>query len=115
MPVGLGEEIESSLDAHDGDSEVGQAGEVAQEVSGVRPASAFAAGDVTHVVQTILDAPVPSHQREGEFGGGLLGGQGGQAVNGLVLDLCGVWRFAVRPRCETPPGDGAEGPCRYGR
>ena len=32
VPMGLGEEIESSLDASDGDGEVGQAGEVAREV-----------------------------------------------------------------------------------
>ena len=34
-----------------------------------------------------LDAPVSSHEPEEEFGGGLLGGQGGQTVDGLVLDF----------------------------
>ena len=73
VPMGLGEEIESSLDAHDGDGEVGQAGEVAREVSGAHPAPVFVVGDVAHVVKSIHNAPVPSHEGEDEFAGGLLG------------------------------------------
>ena len=72
--MGLREEIESSLDSHDGDGEVGQAGEVAREVSGTHPASVFVVGDVAYVVQTILNCPMPSHQSKDELGGGLLGG-----------------------------------------
>ena len=37
------------------------------------------------------DAPVPAHEGEYEFGGGLFGGKGGQAVHGLVLDLAGLF------------------------
>ena len=90
VPVGLGKELESSLDAHDGDGEVREAGEVARQMAGTRPALVFLVGDVAHVVQPIFDAPMPSHEREDELGGGLFGGKRGQAVYGLVLDLAGV-------------------------
>ena len=90
VPVGLGEELESSLDAHDGDGEVREAGEVARQMAGTHPAAVFVIGDVAHVVQPIFDAPMPSHEREDELGGGLFGGKRGQAVHGLVLDLAGL-------------------------
>ena len=38
---------------------------------------------------------LPAHEREDEFGGGLVGGQGGQAVDGLVLDLAGFADVAL--------------------
>ena len=58
VPVCLGEVVESPLDAHDGDGEVGQAGEVAREVTGAHPAPVFVVGDVAHVVQAILESPI---------------------------------------------------------
>ena len=58
-------------------------------MGGAYPALVFVIGDVAHVMDSILDAPVPAHEREDEFGGGMVGGQGGQAVDGLVLDLAG--------------------------
>ena len=76
MPVGLGKELESSLDAHDGDGEVGEAGEVARQMAGTHPAPVFVVGDVAYVVQTIFDAPVPAHEREDELGGGLFADSG---------------------------------------
>ena len=42
------------------------------------------------MMESILDAPMPAHKREDEVGGELARGQGGQAVDGLVLDLVGL-------------------------
>ena len=58
MPVSLGEELESTLDAHDGDGEVGQAGEVARQMTGTHPAPVFVVGDVAHVVKSILESSI---------------------------------------------------------
>ena len=44
-------------------------------MAGTHPAPVFVVGDVTHVVDSVLDAPVPAHQSEDDFGGGLVGGQ----------------------------------------
>ena len=55
VAVSLGEVVESPLDAHDGDGEIGQAGEVARQVTGAHPATVFVVGDVAHVMEAILD------------------------------------------------------------
>lgn len=60
VPISLGEEIELSLDAHDGGGEVGQAGEVAREVSGAHPASGLrrrkcSIADQTPILQFSLE------------------------------------------------------------
>ena len=90
VPVGLGEGVEAPLEANDGDGEVREAGEIARQVSGSHPAAVFVVGDVAHVVESIFDAPMPAHQGQDDLRGGLVGGHGGQAVYGLVLDLAGV-------------------------
>ena len=56
--MGLGEVVESALQAHDGDGDVGQAGEVARQVSGVHPAPVLVVGDVTHVVDSVLESSI---------------------------------------------------------
>ena len=58
VSMGLGEEVESSLDPHDGDGEVGQAGEVARQVTGAHPASVFVVGDIANVMKTIFDSSI---------------------------------------------------------
>ena len=88
--MGLGEVIEAPLEAHDGDGQVGQAREVTREMGAAYPASVFVVGDVAHVVESIFDAPMPAHQGQDDLRGGLVGGHGGQAVYGLVLDLAGL-------------------------
>ena len=55
VPMGLGGVLEAPLEAHDGDGEVGQAGEVARQVAGSHPAAVFVVGHVAHVVNSIFD------------------------------------------------------------
>ena len=88
--MGLGEGVEAPLEANDGDGEVPEAGEIARQVAGSHPAAVFVVGDVAHVVESIFDAPMPAHQGHDDLRGGLVGGHGGQAVYGLVLDLAGL-------------------------
>ena len=90
VPVGLREGVEAPLEANDGDGEVREAGEIARQVAGSHPAAVFVVGDVAHVVESIFDAPMPAHQGQDDLRGGLVGGHGGQAVYGLVLDLAGL-------------------------
>ena len=58
VSMGLGEVVESAFQAHDGDGDVGQAGEVARQVSGVHAAPVLVVGDVAHVVDSVLESPI---------------------------------------------------------
>ena len=106
VPVGLREVVESPLDAHDGDGEVGQAGEVARKVTGAHPAPVFVVGDVAHVMESILDAPVSSHEFRDGLGGGLVEGKRGQPMDGLVLEFAGFAdpAFALDAKGDLPMG-----------
>ena len=53
MAVGLGQEAEASVAAHDGDSRVGQTGGIARQMAHARPAAVFVSGAVAHMVQAI--------------------------------------------------------------
>ena len=106
VTMGLGEMVETSLDAHDGDGEAGQVGEVAWEMAGAHPALVFAVGDIAHVMEPAFDAPVSPHELQDRFESGPLGRERGQAMDGLVLDLSGgadaplayAWRGRGRSR-----------------
>ena len=78
-------------------------------MTGAHPAPVFVVGDIAHVVQAILDAPVSSHEHEHEFDAGLLGRQGGQAVDGLVLDFAGFAApaFALDAKGDLAMGQGS--------
>ena len=107
--MGLGEVVESALQAHDGDGDVGQAGEVARQVSGVHPAPVLVVGDVTHVVDSVLYAPVPSDQGKDSFGAGVLEGQRGQSMDGLVLHDAGLSVPSLALDAERDPAMGELG------
>ena len=107
--MGLGEVIESAFQAHDGDGDVGQAGEVARQVSGVHPAPVLVVGDVTHVVDSVLYAPVPSDQGKDSFGAGVLEGQRGQSMDGLVLHDAGLSVPSLALDAERDPAMGELG------
>ena len=107
--MGLGEVVESALQAHDGDGDVGQAGEVARQVSGVHPAPVLVVGDVTHVVDSVLYAPVPSDQGKDSFGAGVLEGQRGQSMDGLMVHDAGLSVPSLALDAERDPAMGELG------
>ena len=107
--MGLGEVVESALEAHDGDGDVGQAREVARQVCGVHPAPVLVVGDVAHVVDSVLDAPVPSDQGQDSFGAGVLEGQRGQSMDGLVVYDAGLSVPSLALDAERDPAMGELG------
>ena len=107
VSVGLGEVVEAPFETHDGNGEVGQAGEISRPVAGMNAATVLVIGDVAHVMETIFDAPMPSHELEHAFGAGLLQGQGGQPMDGLVLHDAGlaVLSFALDAKRHPAMGE----------
>ena len=53
VSVRLGEVVEAPFETHDGNGEVGQAGEVSRQVAGMNAATVLVIGDVAHVVKSI--------------------------------------------------------------
>ena len=62
--VGLGRVAEAAVAAHDGHGHFDQTGEIARQMTYVRPAAVFVVGEVAHIVETVLDVPVVAHQGE---------------------------------------------------
>ena len=106
VSVRLRQVVEAPFEAHDGDGEVGQAGEVARQVTGVYAATVLVIGDVAHVVKTIFDAPMPAHERQDELGGGLFRGKRGQPMGGLVLHDAGLTVLSFTLDAERDPAMG---------
>lgn len=52
--------------------------------------SVFIKGDVAHVMDAVLDTPMPSGERKKPSGGGFLGATTGQAGNDLAFDFGGL-------------------------
>jgi len=104
---------EPPLDAHDGDSEVVLAGGVAQQMTGARPAAVFVTGDIAHVVDPILDAPVPLNEHDDEFGGSLCSGARDQPWPGDAT-IGGDDMGATMWQCQRPFGTGGRAPTRRG-
>ena len=56
VAVGLGQVAEAAVAAHDGDGHVGQAGEIARQMTHIGPAAIFVIGEVAHIVEPVLCA-----------------------------------------------------------
>ena len=56
VTVCLGPEV--PVAAHDGDDGIGQPGKITRHVAHIGPATVFVTGELAHMVDSVLDAPV---------------------------------------------------------
>ena len=85
VSVGLGQVSEAAVAAHDGDSRVGQAREIARQVAHMCPTTVFIVSEVAHVVQTVFDVPVVPDQGQELLGTGALSRQTVKEFPGSVV------------------------------
>src|SRR2546421_430322 len=71
--------------------QIARSGQDLWSISGAKAGAIFGKGDVTHIMRTILNAPVASHQLKEALGRSLLPGQGGDDVHDLNGDLASLF------------------------
>lgn len=112
MAEGSGD-VGVACEAECADGEVAAGGEGAWSIAGPGLGSVFVVGDVTDVVDAVLDAPVAADEPVEFRGAGLVGREAGEVVGGLGGDELVVERAALAVHAHDLLGVG-EQPGRCG-
>ena len=90
ISIGWREGVETGLMADDRDRRVAETGEVLRQLSLMSSAPVFIVRYVVHVMQPVLDRPVPAQQGQQVFAGRLLRAQRSHRIDGLDARLPGL-------------------------
>lgn len=114
-PAEGGGDVGVTGQAEGADGQVAQAGHDLGRSTGADLGAVLVVGDIADPVDSVLDLPVPPHQRAEPSRAGLGGRQAGDAVGGLLPDALAVQAAGVTADPEDLRGMGEVDPVAVGR